>query len=98
MDEVKVQASAQGITFAVKVIPRARRDEIVGVEGDALKVRLSAPPVEGRANDALVKFLAVVLGVKRADVEIVRGETGRRKLVRVRGVSGTRIKELGGKG
>ncbi len=84
--------SAQGITLAVKVVPRAKRDEIIGVEGDALKVRLTAPPVEGKANEALVKFLASKLGVRRADVEILHGETGRHKLVRIRGLSATRLK------
>ncbi len=88
------QESAQGITFPVKVVPRAKADEIVGLEGDALKVRLNAPPVEGRANEALIKFLAARLGIKRADVEILRGETARHKLVRVRGVSKAKVEEL----
>ncbi|MBI4673875.1 MAG: YggU family protein [Chloroflexi bacterium] len=86
--------SRDGITFSVKVIPRAKRDEIVGVEGEAVKIRLNAPPVEGRANEALIKFLAQVLGVARAQVEIVRGDTSRRKVVRVRGVGLAKIKEL----
>ncbi len=93
-DALKIQESAQGVTFAVKVIPRAKRDELVGVEGEALKVRLNAPPVEGKANDALVKFLAGLLGVKRAEVEILRGETARHKLVRVRGISASQLKEI----
>jgi uncharacterized protein (TIGR00251 family) len=79
------QESEQGVTFNVKVIPRAKRDEIVGVEQDAYKIRLNAPPVDGRANDALLKFLAKRLGVPRTQVEIVRGETTRHKVVRVRG-------------
>ncbi len=82
-----------GITFAVKVLPRASRDAFAGVEGDSVKVRLNAPPVEGRANDALVKFLARELGVRKTDVEILRGETARHKLVRVRGVSVEKLKE-----
>ncbi len=92
-DELKSQESMEGVTFAVKVVPRAKRDEIVGVEGDALKVRLNAPPVEGKANEALVKFLAATLGVKRTEVEILRGETTRHKLVRVRGMSGRSLNE-----
>lgn len=86
--------SRDGITFNVKVIPRAQRDEIVGVEGDAVKIRLNAPPVEGRANDALVKFLAEVLRIPRAQIEIVRGETSRHKVVRVRGVSLEKLKNV----
>ncbi len=84
--------SSEGITIAIKAVPRAKRDEIVGVEGDALKVRLTAPPVEGKANKALVKFLAFKLGVRRADLEILHGETGRHKLVRIRGLSAARLK------
>lgn len=86
--------SRNGITFNVKVIPRAKRDEIVGAEGDALKIRLNAPPVEGRANEALIKFLAELLNVPRARIEIVRGETSRHKLVRVRGVSIEKLQAL----
>ncbi len=91
--------SDRELTFAVKVIPRAKRDEIIGVEGDAVKVRLNAPPVEGRANDALIRFLAAQFGVKRADVEILRGETARHKLVRVRGATRAKLEEIvrGGK-
>ncbi len=85
--------SENGITFAVKVLPRASRDAFAGVEGDSVRVRLNAPPVEGRANDALVRFIARELGVRRADVEILRGETARHKLVRVRGVSLAKLKE-----
>ncbi len=93
-NDLKSQESAEGLTFAVKVVPRAKRDEIVGLEGDALKVRLNAPPVEGKANEALVKFLAASLGVKRAEVEILRGETARHKIVRVRGVNKSRLAEI----
>ena len=86
--------SRDGITFNVKVIPRAKRDEIVGVEGEAVKIRLNAPPVEGRANEALVKFLADVLKIPRAQIEIVRGETSRHKVVRVRGIPVEQLKKL----
>jgi hypothetical protein len=75
------------VTFSVKVVPRASKNQIAGVEGDAIKVRLNAPPVEGKANDTLIAFLADALDVRRAQVEIVTGHTSRRKVVRVRGVS-----------
>jgi len=71
----------------VKVVPRAARDRLVGVEGGALKVRLCAPPVEGAANRALVKLLAKALGVSRSRVEIVAGARSRNKQVRVEGLS-----------
>jgi len=82
-----IRPCAQGITFAVKVVPRAARDRLVGVEGGVLKVRLTAPPVEGAANRALVKLLAKALGVARSRVEIVGGARSRNKRVRVAGLS-----------
>lgn len=83
-----------GITFNVKVIPRAKRNEIAGAQGDAVKIRLNAPPVQGRANEALLKYLAGVLKVPRAQIEIVRGETSQHKVVRVRGVPLDKLKGL----
>ncbi len=88
------QESKNGITFAVKLVPRGKRDEIVGVENDAIKIRVNAPPVEGRANEALLKFLAQRLNVACANVEIVRGETSRNKVVRVRGIPLARLQEI----
>src|ERR1700733_8475900 len=71
------------ITFAVRVIPRASRSEIVGLQGGALKVRLAAPPVDGAANNDLIRSLAKALGIFARDVKIVRGQTARLKTVRV---------------
>jgi uncharacterized protein len=79
------------VVIAVKVVPRASKNQIVGNEGDALKIRLNAPPVEGKANDALIAFLADVLGAHRTQIEIVTGHTSRRKIVRVRGVSAQEV-------
>lgn len=81
-------------TFAVKVVPRASRNQIVGREGDAIKIRLNAPPVEGKANEALAKFLAETLGVRRAQIEIVSGHASRHKIVRVRGVTANQVEEM----
>ena len=64
----------------VRVVPRAARTELAGRHGGGVKVRLTAPPVEGAANAALVDFLAKVFGVKRADVTIASGEKGREKV------------------
>lgn len=88
-----IEESNEGVTIAVKVIPRGKRNEIVSVEADTLKVRLSAPPVEGRANEALIKFLAGLLNIPRANVEIVRGHTSRQKWLRVRGVSSHDVRD-----
>lgn len=84
---VRITPSKGGATFAVKVVPRASRNEIAGIHHDLIRVRLAAPPVKGAANRALVKFLAGVLDVSRQDVEIVAGHTSRRKVVRVMGLS-----------
>lgn len=74
----------RGAALAIRVTPRARRDEIVEVLPDqTIKVRLTAPPVEGKANEALIEFLAKVLGVARSRIEIVAGATGRDKLVSI---------------
>ncbi len=93
MSQLKITKAAGGVTFAVRVVPRASRNEIVGVHGDALKVRLTAPPVEGRANDALIAFLAQRLGVRKSQVEIVAGATSRRKMIRVIGLLPEEVKE-----
>ena len=83
------------LLFDVRVSPRASREAIVGVHDGALKVALTAPPVEGAANAALRALLAKRLGVAKGDVRIVRGETGRAKTVAVRGVSRADVEALG---
>ena len=76
-----------GVILAVRVTPRSRRNEIAGVDGQALRVRLTAPPVGGAANAALCEFLARVLGVRTSAVTLVAGQTSRRKVVRVDGIT-----------
>lgn len=71
----------------VWVQPRASRDEVAGFHDGALRVRLTAPPVDGQANDALVRFLAKQLGVARSAVTLVRGQTARRKTLRIEGLT-----------
>ncbi len=71
----------------VRVQPRASRDEIVGWQADTLRLRVSAPPLEGRANDAVVQLIARGAGVARGAVSVVAGARGRDKLVRVAGVT-----------
>ncbi|HEX8952451.1 MAG TPA: DUF167 domain-containing protein [Polyangia bacterium] len=87
MAPLKVTEADGAITFDVQVVPRASRDRLGPVHGDRLKVQLTAPPVDGAANDALVQLVAKALGRPRGDVAIVRGHTGRRKTVRVAGAS-----------
>jgi uncharacterized protein len=83
---IPIRGTAAGVTFAVKVQPRAKKNAITGEIGDALKVALTAPPVEGRANEACIEFFANLLDVPRSSVTIASGETSRNKVVRVAGV------------
>ena len=80
-----------GVTLAVRVTPRARKNEIVGVAGEAIKVKLAAPPVEGAANAALCAFLAEQLGVRKSAVTLVAGQASRQKVVRVEGVAADEV-------
>ncbi|MFA7387087.1 MAG: DUF167 family protein [Thiohalobacteraceae bacterium] len=71
------------LVLALHVQPGARRDEIVGTHGDRLKVRITAPPIEGKANQHLIRFLAEVFGVPASNVELLSGGSGREKRLRV---------------
>jgi uncharacterized protein len=77
----------QGVTIEVQVVPRARRSGVDGALGDALKVRVAAPPVEGAANEALIAFLATALRLRRRDIELLSGERSRHKRLRLTGMS-----------
>ncbi len=72
---------------SIKLQPRASRNEILGPQGEELRVRVTAPPVDSAANEALVRFLAEVLDLPRSRVELVRGQTSRHKSVRLHGIS-----------
>jgi uncharacterized protein (TIGR00251 family) len=89
-----VQARDGGVRFAVRVVPRASRSAVEGVHGDALKVRLAAPPVDGAANEALVALLADALGVRPRAVRIVHGTTARTKVIEVDGVEAAAVRRL----
>ncbi len=82
---IPIRDTPAGATFSVKVQPRARKDAITGVAGEALKLALTAPPVEGKANQACIEFLAEFLNVPRASVTIVAGQSSRNKVVCVAG-------------
>jgi uncharacterized protein (TIGR00251 family) len=79
-------------TLAIKAIPNAPRNEVIGWLGDALKVKVHAPPVEGRANAALCEFLAGALQLPRRAVTVVRGDTSRQKTVRIDGLTLAEVK------
>jgi uncharacterized protein (TIGR00251 family) len=90
---IPVNDTAAGATFAVRVHPRARKNAITGTLGDALKLSLTAPPVEGRANQACIEFLAEVLRLPRSSVTIAAGHASRNKVVRVSGFSASAVAE-----
>lgn len=70
-------------TLTLHIQPGARKTEVAGVHGDALKIRLAAPPVDGKANAALIEFVADRLGVSKSGVRLVSGQTSRRKIVEI---------------
>jgi uncharacterized protein (TIGR00251 family) len=84
--------TVSGTTFAVKVRPRARKDAITGELGDALKLSLTAPPVDGQANRACIEFLANLLKVARSSVTIASGLSSRSKVVHVTGISAEEVR------
>jgi len=73
------------IVLTLHVQPGAKRSEVTGLHGDALKIRLAAPPIEGRANEALLRFIAELFGVPLRNVELLRGAQSRHKMVKVSG-------------
>lgn len=92
-NSISFEETASAVTFAVKVAPRASRNAILGTLGDALKVALTAPPVDGKANEACVAFFAELLEVPRSSVSIVAGESSRNKRIRIVGVSARQVAE-----
>ncbi|MCK4418377.1 YggU family protein [Candidatus Aerophobetes bacterium] len=80
-----ITKTATGVTFRLRVQPGASKNEIVGVQQDAFKVRISAPPVEGKANKALIQFLAKEFRVKKSEIKIVSGHTTRIKTIHIIG-------------
>ena len=88
-----IHETAGGVTFAIKVHPRAKKNAITGELGDALKVSLTTPPIEGRANEACIEFFAKLLKVPRSSVTIASGQTSRNKVIRIAGVAAEYIRD-----
>jgi uncharacterized protein (TIGR00251 family) len=91
---IPVSAGLRGASFSVMIHPRAKKNAITGQAGDALKLSLTAPPVDGRANDACIKFFANLLKVPRSSVTIASGHSSRRKVIRVMGLSVEALREM----
>ena len=89
---IPLREGPDGVSFAVRVQPRARRNAIVGELGDALKIALTAPPVDGRANEACAEFFADLLDLPRSSIAIASGQNSRNKVIRVAGLSAPELR------
>ena len=90
---IPVHETSLGVTFAIKIHPRAKKNAIMGQLGDALKVALTPPPVDGKANEACIEFFANLLKVPRASVTIAAGQTSRKKVIRVIGLTAVEVQQ-----
>jgi uncharacterized protein (TIGR00251 family) len=88
-----IYESPDGVRFSVRVHPRAKKNAITGELGEALKVSLTSPPIEGRANEACIEFFAKLLKVPRSSVTIASGQSSRNKVIRVAGLSGEELRK-----
>jgi uncharacterized protein len=88
---ITINESSGSLTFAVKIHPRAKKNAITGEVDDALKISLTAPPVDDKANEACIEFFAKLLRVPRSSITITSGKTSRRKVMRI---AGLRAEEL----
>ena len=91
MDAGFAKDVADGCTLSVRLHPGARKNSVTGIHADALKIALTAPPVDGKANEALIAFLAEALHLPRARVALVAGATSRAKVVRITGKSAAEV-------
>ncbi|MBV6521903.1 MAG: hypothetical protein MNPFHGCM_02047 [Gemmatimonadaceae bacterium] len=98
MSGLLVQRVAGSVRIAVRVQPRSSATEIVGIHGTALRIRVHAPPVDGAANDAVIRLLAERLGIQRSRVRVVAGMTSRSKIVELRDVNEDDVQALAGAG
>jgi len=89
---IEFKESSAGTTFAVRVHPRAKKNAITGEVGGALKLALTAPPVDGKANEACIDFFAKLLKVPHSSVTIAAGQTSRNKVIRVAGLSAEEVR------
>ncbi len=94
MGRQRNKSAPDGVLLSVRIQPRASRNELVHMDDGVIKIRLTAPPVDGAANDALVKFLADRLSVAKSRIEIIAGLTSRDKVIRIRDASDEDVMRL----
>jgi len=87
-----LRSDGADVVLSLHVQPGARKTEIAGLHGESLKIRLAAPPVDGKANECLIGFLAQTLGIAKSSIELVGGATSRAKRVRVKGVDAESVR------
>jgi uncharacterized protein (TIGR00251 family) len=90
---ISITESGGSVAFSVKVHPHARKNAITGELDGAMKISLTSPPIDGKANDACIEFIAKFLKVPRSSVTITSGQSSRRKLIRVSGLSAEEVRE-----
>ena len=90
---ISLRDSSGDVTFAIKVHPRAKKNAITGELGDALKLSLTTPPIDGRANEACIEFFAKLLKVPRSSVTIASGQSSRNKVIRVAGLTADEVRQ-----
>lgn len=91
---LEIRAHERGVTFPVIVQPRSKKNEVVGFSEGALKVKVTAPPVEGAANEALIELLSQTLRIRKSNIEILKMKTSRRKLIQCKGISMNEMKSF----
>ena len=94
MSSPRSKAVQPAATLSVRIQPRSSKNGIVVMEDGGLKIRLTAPPVDGAANEALVRFLADTFSVPKAQVEIISGHTAKNKIVRIEGISREEVERV----
>jgi hypothetical protein len=90
---IPIHETAKGVTFSIKVHPRATKTAITGTVGDTLKISLTAPPVDGKANEAVIEFFADIFKIPRSSVTIASGKTSRFKIICIAGVDKAKVEQ-----
>lgn len=88
-----IQESKTGVTIQVHATPRASKNQIQGLHGDAVKIKLKAPPVDGKANEALIEFISGTLGIPQRQITLLSGQTSRQKRLSLQGVSANQVSQ-----
>lgn len=91
---LEINETKEGVVFNVRVIPRSSKSAIVGIQGDALKLRITAPPVEGKANEECIRFLSGLFGVTRKQIVITGGASSKNKRIAIMGIAKSDIESV----